>query len=160
MHFAEFDLLYKVLIPVFLLMVLIQWRKKKHFLAHSLVDQEIMPSLKPSALRFLPRIFLALGLLGAGIALMVLHGDENGGLTTPQDFADFAEQCYEMGYRSFKVHGWGLARSNIRREVDNVLHLGKQFEGRMDLLIDPACEIKNFGDALRLGKACDEMPRR
>ena len=70
MHFAEFDLLYKVLIPVFLLMVLIQWRKKKHFLSHSLVDQEIMPSLKPSALRFLPRIFLALGLLGAGIALM------------------------------------------------------------------------------------------
>ena len=59
MHFAEFDLLYKVLIPVFLLMVLIQWRKKKHYLSHSLVDQEIMPSLKPSALRFLPRIFLA-----------------------------------------------------------------------------------------------------
>ena len=29
-----------------------------------------MPSLKPSALRFLPRIFFALGLLGVGIALM------------------------------------------------------------------------------------------
>lgn len=85
-----------------------------------------------------------------------LHGDENGGLQTPQDFADFAEQCYEMGYRSFKVHGWGLAGSNIQREIDNVLNLGKQFEGRMDLLIDPACEIKNFGDALKLGKACDE----
>ena len=85
-----------------------------------------------------------------------LHGDENGGLNTPQDFADFAEQCYEMGYRSFKVHGWGLARSNIRREVDNVLLLGRQFEDRMDLLIDPACEVKNFGDALKLGRACDE----
>ena len=26
----------------------------------------------------------------------------------------------------------------------------------MDLLIDPACEIKTFGDVLRLGHACDE----
>ena len=85
-----------------------------------------------------------------------LHGYENGGLQTPEDFADFAEQCYEMGYRSFKVHGWGLARNDIKREIDNVLNLGKQFDGRMDLLIDPACEIKNFGDALKLGRACDE----
>ena len=54
-----------------------------------------------------------------------LHGDENGGLATPEDFADFAEQCYEMGYRSFKVHGWGLAGSNIQREVDNVLNLAR-----------------------------------
>ena len=44
-----------------------------------------------------------------------LHGDENGGLTTPQDFEDFAQRCLEMGYRSFKVHGWGLARDNIER---------------------------------------------
>ena len=85
-----------------------------------------------------------------------LHGDENGGLQTPEDFANFAEQCYEMGYRSFKVHGWGLARNDIKREIDNVLNLGRQFDGRMDLLIDPACEIKNFGDALKLGRACDE----
>jgi L-alanine-DL-glutamate epimerase-like enolase superfamily enzyme len=85
-----------------------------------------------------------------------LHGDENGGLQTPEDFANFAEQCYEMGYRSFKVHGWGLARNDIKREIDNVLNLGRQFAGRMDLLIDPACEIKNFGDALKLGRACDE----
>ena len=85
-----------------------------------------------------------------------LHGDENGGLQTPEDFSNFAEQCYEMGYRAFKVHGWGLARNDIKREIDNVLNLGRQFAGRMDLLIDPACEIKNFGDALKLGRACDE----
>ena len=52
-----------------------------------------------------------------------LHGDENGGLTTPQDFEDFANQCLEMGYKAFKVHGWGLARDNIQREIDNVLSL-------------------------------------
>jgi L-alanine-DL-glutamate epimerase-like enolase superfamily enzyme len=85
-----------------------------------------------------------------------LHGDENGGLSTPEDFADFAQQCLEMGYPAFKVHGWGLARNDIKREIENVLGLGKRFEGKLHLLIDPACEIKNFGDALLLGRACDE----
>ena len=85
-----------------------------------------------------------------------LHGEENGGLTTPQDFVDFAQRCLEMGYKSFKVHGWGLARYNIEREVENVLKLGEKFGGKLDLLIDTACEIKNFGDALKIGYACDE----
>tara|TARA_B100001245_G_scaffold165435_1_gene124952 strand:+ start:517 stop:1689 length:1173 start_codon:yes stop_codon:yes gene_type:complete len=85
-----------------------------------------------------------------------LHGDENGGLTNPEQFEEFAQQCLEMGYKSFKVHGWGLARNNIEREVENVLNLGNKFSDKMDLLIDPACEVKNFGDALKLGRACDE----
>jgi L-alanine-DL-glutamate epimerase-like enolase superfamily enzyme len=85
-----------------------------------------------------------------------LHGDENGGLATPQDFEDFAAQCLEMGYKAFKVHGWGLARDYLQREIDNVLNLGDKFAGKLDLLIDPACEIKNFGDTLKLGLACDE----
>ncbi len=85
-----------------------------------------------------------------------LHGDENGGLTTPEQFGEFAQQCLEMGYKSFKVHGWGIARNNIEREIENVLNLGKKFSDKMDLLIDPACEVKNFGDALKLGRACDE----
>src|SRR5690606_28364461 len=35
------------------------------------------------------------------------HGDRNGGLSSPQDFADFAEHCRSLGYRAFKMHGWG-----------------------------------------------------
>ena len=85
-----------------------------------------------------------------------LHGDENGGLTTPDHFEEFTQQCVDMGYKSFKVHGWGLARNDIEREVQNVLNLGKKFGDKLDLLIDPACEVKNFGDALKLGRACDE----
>ena len=85
-----------------------------------------------------------------------LHGDENAGLSTPEDFEEFAYECMEIGYKAFKVHGWGLARSNIDREVNNVINLGKKFSGKLDLLIDPACEIRNFGDALKLGRACDE----
>lgn len=85
-----------------------------------------------------------------------LHGDENGGLTTPQDFADFAVTCKEIGYPAFKIHGWGLAGENIKREVDNVLAVRDAVGPDMDLMIDPANEVKNFGDALKLGKACDE----
>lgn len=85
-----------------------------------------------------------------------LHGDENGGLSTPEQFSDFAEQCYEMGYRSFKIHGWGLAAQNMQREIDNVLLMGKRLGHKMALLIDPACEIDSFGQALALGRACDE----
>ena len=85
-----------------------------------------------------------------------LHGDENGGLTTPQDFADFAVTCKEMGYPAFKIHGWGLAGSNIKREVENVLAVRDAVGPDVDLMIDPANEVRNFGDALKLGKACDE----
>ena len=85
-----------------------------------------------------------------------LHGDENGGLSTPEQFSDFAEQCYGMGYRSFKIHGWGLAAQRIQREIDNVLNMGQRMGGRMSLLIDPACEFENFGQTLAIGRACDE----
>jgi L-alanine-DL-glutamate epimerase-like enolase superfamily enzyme len=82
------------------------------------------------------------------------HGDRNGGLSSPQAYVDFAEQCYEMGYRAFKVHGWG--DGNVDEEVATVLALGKAFSGRMRLMIDPACELRTFADALAVGRACDE----
>ena len=82
------------------------------------------------------------------------HGDENGGLSTPEAFADFAEQCAEIGYPAFKIHGWGNAP--IAREVANVLAVGERVGDRMDLMIDPACEYETWADALRVGRACDE----
>jgi L-alanine-DL-glutamate epimerase-like enolase superfamily enzyme len=82
------------------------------------------------------------------------HGDRNGGLSSPQAYVDFAEQCYEIGYRAFKVHGWG--DGNVAEEVATVLALGKAFTGRMSLMIDPACELRTFADALAVGRACDE----
>ncbi|UCH49336.1 MAG: mandelate racemase [Betaproteobacteria bacterium] len=82
------------------------------------------------------------------------HGDRNGGLSSPQAYVDFAEQCYEMGYRAFKVHGW--CDGNVAEEVATVLALGKAFRGRMSLMIDPACELGTFAAALAVGRACDE----
>ena len=82
------------------------------------------------------------------------HGDRNGGLSSPQAYVDFAGQCHEMGYRAFKVHGWG--DGNVTEEVATVLALGKEFGGRMSMMIDPACELRTFADALAVGRACDE----
>lgn len=83
------------------------------------------------------------------------HGDHQpDGLSSPEAFADFAEQCLEIGYPAFKIHGWGNAP--ISQEVANVLEVGKRVGDRMDLLIDPACEYNTFSDALKVGRACDE----
>jgi len=82
------------------------------------------------------------------------HGDENGGLDSPEAFADFAVQCQEMGYTAFKIHGWGNAP--IEREAANVLAVRKAVGDEMALMLDPACEYETFGDALHVGRACDE----
>ncbi|MEM7534056.1 MAG: enolase C-terminal domain-like protein [Chloroflexota bacterium] len=83
------------------------------------------------------------------------HGDQQpDGLSSPEAYADFAEQCLEMGYPAYKIHGWGDAP--IRQEVATVLEVGRRVGDRMDLLIDPACEYNTFADAWKVGRACDE----
>ena len=83
------------------------------------------------------------------------HGDHQpDGLSTPEAFADFAEQCLEMGYPAFKIHGWG--RAPVSQEVANVHAVGKRVGDKMDLMLDPACELTTFGDAVKVGWACDE----
>jgi len=83
------------------------------------------------------------------------HGDENGGLDSPEAYADFAEQCLEMGYPAFKIHGWPEAP--VEREIATVQAVGSRVGEGMDLMLDPACEYSTFGDALKVGRACDEQ---
>ena len=82
------------------------------------------------------------------------HGDHNGGLHSKEAFADFAQQCYEMGYRAFKIHGWNEGNKHV--EAENLLNVRKQVGDKMELMIDPACELRTFADALYVGRACDE----
>ena len=83
------------------------------------------------------------------------HGDHQpDGLSTPEAFADFAEQCLDLGYPAFKIHGWG--RAPVSQEVANVHAVGKRVGDKMDLMLDPACELMTFGDAVKVGWACDE----
>ena len=82
------------------------------------------------------------------------HGDHNGGLDSPEAYADLAEQCLEMGYPAFKIHGWGNSEVNL--EIANIHAVGKRVGGKMDLMLDPACELNTFGDTIKVGRACDE----
>ncbi len=81
------------------------------------------------------------------------HGDTNGGLDSPEAYAEFAQQCQELGYPAFKIHGWG--RAPIAQEIATVHAVRKQVGDGMDLMLDPACEYITFGDALKVGWACD-----
>jgi L-alanine-DL-glutamate epimerase-like enolase superfamily enzyme len=79
---------------------------------------------------------------------------ESDGLSSPEAYADFAEQCLEMGYKGFKIHGWQDAP--IEEQIELVHAVGRRVGGKMDLMLDPFCAIDTFGDALKLGWACDE----
>jgi L-alanine-DL-glutamate epimerase-like enolase superfamily enzyme len=82
------------------------------------------------------------------------HGDRNGGLASKEAFADYAEACLSLGHRAFKIHGWSAG--DRREEAANVLHVAERVGDRMDLMLDPACELRTFADALYVGRACDE----
>jgi hypothetical protein len=59
-----------------------------------------------------------------------------------------------MGYRAFKIHGWNEGDKRI--EAENLLNVRNRVGDRMELMIDPACELRTFADALYVGRACDE----
>ena len=82
------------------------------------------------------------------------HGDRNGGLDSKEAFAGFAQQCYDLGYRAFKIHGWN--DGDAREEAANVLHVAEKVGDKMTLMLDPACELRTFADAVYVGHACDE----
>ena len=83
-----------------------------------------------------------------------LHGDRHGGLSSKEAYADFAVQCRDLGYRGFKIHGW--YDGDAREEAAVVRHVREAVGPQMDLMLDPACQIRTFLDALAVGRACDE----
>jgi L-alanine-DL-glutamate epimerase-like enolase superfamily enzyme len=83
------------------------------------------------------------------------HGQETaGGLCSPEAFADFAIACRDQGFAGFKIHGWN--NGDIDREIENVLGVRKAVGDKWRLMVDPACQLRTWTDALTLGKACDE----
>ncbi|MBI1396653.1 MAG: mandelate racemase [Betaproteobacteria bacterium] len=83
------------------------------------------------------------------------HGSRgDGGLDCKEAFADFAVECLDMGYRAFKIHGWN--DGNRHEEAENLTFVRRRVGDAMDLMIDPACELRTFADALYVGRACDD----
>jgi L-alanine-DL-glutamate epimerase-like enolase superfamily enzyme len=83
------------------------------------------------------------------------HGQEDGGgLDTIEAFADYARACKEQGFAGFKIHGWH--DGDRRREAANVLGVRGAVGDDYPLMLDPACELRTYTDALYVGRACDE----
>ena len=84
-----------------------------------------------------------------------MSGDrEKNGLSSPEAYADFAEECYELGYRAFKMHGW--TNGDVEEESNMIKAVAKRVDGRMKIMYDAACHLKTLTDALEVGKVCDE----
>ena len=87
------------------------------------------------------------------------HADDAGGLDSPEAYATFAEECRDLGYGGFKIHGWGGSEAgrSVEKEVETIQAVGERVGDDMDLMTDPACELETFADALAVGRACDEQ---
>ncbi|MFH1638841.1 MAG: enolase C-terminal domain-like protein [Chloroflexota bacterium] len=77
-----------------------------------------------------------------------------GGLDCPEAFAEFAEQCLELGYLGFKTHPWPNTR--VEEWIATNHAIARQVGGKMDLMVDAYRTLQTFGDALKLGWSCDE----
>ncbi|MBM3760816.1 MAG: mandelate racemase [Acidobacteria bacterium] len=80
--------------------------------------------------------------------------DRNGVLSSKEAHGEFALHCRSLGYRAYKIHGWN--EGDKREEAANVLHVREVVGDTMELMIDPACQLRTFADALYVGRACDE----
>jgi L-alanine-DL-glutamate epimerase-like enolase superfamily enzyme len=83
-----------------------------------------------------------------------INGANKGKLSTPESFADFAQECQEMGYRAFKVHPYPWA--DVQTHIDTVLAVRERVGPEMDLMLDSFCIYKTFADAVKVGRACDQ----
>lgn len=80
--------------------------------------------------------------------------EEPGGMDTPEAMADYALACQAQGFRGFKIHGWHSG--DAKREARTVLLTRERVGNDMYLMVDPACQLRTFLDALYVGYACDE----
>lgn len=80
--------------------------------------------------------------------------EEPGGMDTPEAMADYALACKEQGFPGFKIHGWH--NGDAKREARTVLLTRERVGDDMRLMVDPACQLRTYLDALYVGYACDE----
>ncbi len=79
----------------------------------------------------------------------------SGALGSPEAYADYAEACADRGALAYKFHG--LADGGVTDEIDVLRAVADRVGGRMDVMTDPGKRLATLADALRLGRACDEV---
>jgi L-alanine-DL-glutamate epimerase-like enolase superfamily enzyme len=81
-------------------------------------------------------------------------GDHEGGLDSAAAYAEFARRCRDLGYPGFKIHP--VAEGDVALDCATVLAVREAVGERMALMLDPACAYNTFGEAVQVGRACDE----
>lgn len=83
-----------------------------------------------------------------------IHGDRHPkGLSSPEAYADFAERCYDLGYRAYKMHGWS---GDVAEESAMIRTVAKRVGGKMAIMYDASGHPKTLADAIQIGRVCDE----
>lgn len=83
-----------------------------------------------------------------------MAGDRNGGLDSPEAFAEFALQCKSLGYPAFKMHIWDDYKLG---ELVKTIQMVREAVGpEIGLMLDPACKIPTFLEAVQVTRACDD----
>lgn len=78
-----------------------------------------------------------------------------GSLDGPESYKEFASLAAERGVRGFKLHGRSLGTA--RDEIALLASAAEGADGRMDLMTDPGKSLPTIGEALKLGRFCDEV---
>jgi len=79
---------------------------------------------------------------------------EPDGLSSPEAYADYAEQCYKMGYRAYKMHGRDAG--DVAEESAMIEAVAKRVGGKMKIMYDAANHLHTLGDAIEVGRVCDD----
>ncbi len=83
-----------------------------------------------------------------------MSGDRNGGLDSPKAFAEFAVQCKSLGYPAFKMHVWDDYK--VPELIETIRLVREAVGPEMGLMLDPACKLQTFLEAVRVTRACDD----
>jgi len=121
--FAELDTLY-ILAPVLIALLVIQWRKRKHYMAHSLASHPIINSMRPSYLRLLPKVLVLAGVVVAGVTLLEPRITFKEGVTELQGLdivlvVDLSSSMQEIlgGWEEHKEFYEARSKGGDRREL-------------------------------------------
>jgi L-alanine-DL-glutamate epimerase-like enolase superfamily enzyme len=90
---------------------------------------------------------------------MAGDADLPGGLNTPEDFADYAQACYQLGYRAFKLHTWlppVPGAPSVERDIAACTAVRERVGDTMELMLDPY-HFYDRQQAKRLGRALEEL---
>lgn len=79
----------------------------------------------------------------------------SGSLGSPEAYADYADSCVAQGALAYKFHGFKDA--SVADEIAVLKAVGDRLEGRADFMTDPGKGLPTLSDALKLGRACDDV---